>query len=54
MGRLVSWSVFSGTDLNSVVAGVIHHPGSVTFLLILVGLRFGMCKPEPQAVKDLP
>lgn len=53
MGRLVSCSVFSGTSLNVVVAGVVHNLESVTALLILVGLRFGVCKPEPQAVKNL-
>lgn len=54
MGRLVSCSVFAGTNLNSVVAGVVRNLESVTALLILVGLRFGVCKPEPQAVKNLP
>lgn len=53
MGRLVS-CFFSGIDLNSVVVGAVHHPESVTVLHILVGLRFGMCKPEAQAVKNLP
>lgn len=32
---------------------VVHSLESVTALLILVGLRFGVCKPEPQAVKNL-
>lgn len=53
MGRLVSCSVFSGTNLNLMVAGVVNNLESVSALLMLVGLRFGVCKPEPQAVKNL-